>query len=183
MDEIKDLRIVAGNDFYLKVPVRAIVFKNNEYGERVPHGERVDLDDCSMLGVNLIDECENILPLSFTVTEGDNSQLIVKVKGRRLLCGWYGLEVIYTLDGRNHRSYERKVFKIVEHNAQSYVQGSMYAGEMSYQVDTMWMLYAQESYPLFALDTDTMELVQYGTVENGRMYLDEHGKLCMEVEG
>ena len=35
------LRIVAGNDFYLVVPLRRIVFGRDEYGDMVKRGERM----------------------------------------------------------------------------------------------------------------------------------------------
>ncbi len=179
---MKDLKIVRGNDFCLIVPIRRILFGPvNEYGERVPVSTRIDLNDCSILSVNIVNEFEEKQPIAFSVTHGDESSLIVKIKGDRICEGWYGVEVRFTYDGRRSRSYERRVFKIVENNGKSFVDGSMYAGEMSYQVDTMWTLYAHESYPFFELDTRTMELVQHGTVENGNMYIDENGKLCMSV--
>lgn len=178
---MENLKIVRGNDFYLMVPVRRIVFANDEYGDKVRLEERVELNDCSVLAVCLIDENEHRLPLSFTVTDGDDSELTVKVRGREILCGWYGLEVKGMLGGRHWRSYERKVFKIVENNGKSYVDGDMYAGERSYQVDTMWMLYAAPSYPHLFLDPEKMTLNMVGTIENGETYLDENGKLCLRV--
>lgn len=181
MEKLRKLRIVGGNDFYLMVPVRRIVFRSDEYGRRLPVGERMDLPECSVLGVNLIDECERKTKLPFTIKEGDDSELIVKFKGCRLDYGWYGIEVVGTYDGRRFRSYERNVFKIVENNGKSFVCGEQYAGEASYQIDTMWTLYAQESYPFFELDPVSMKLYQHGVVENGEMYLDEDGKLCMMV--
>ena len=178
---METLRIVRGNDFYLVAPIRRIVFTTDEYGNDVPLQERMYLNECSVLEVHLIGEDERKQPLPFTVSQDDESQLVVKVLGGNLVCGWYGLEVVGTFQGRRFRSYERKVFKAVENNGKSFASGSMYAGESSYQIDTMWMLYACPQYAHLHLDLTNMTLVQEGTVENGEMFLDENGKLCMRV--
>ena len=205
---MEDLRIVRGNDFYLRVPVERVVFKDVQDSQSIPPDrtkgyEGMPLSYCSILGVNLIgDDLDKPVRLQFTINENGapssatehsdteehiiehdppQSEVVVKVKGN-LECGWYGLEVVGTYDGRDFRSYERKVFKIVENNGKSNVgNGEWYDNEPSYQIDTMYTLYAQASYPLFALDTETMCLYQYGVVENGEMGLDEYGNLIMEV--
>ncbi len=178
---MENLRIVRGNDFYLTVPIRRIFLTTDEYSNDVVLQERMYLNECSVLGVRLIGEDERGQSLPFVVSPDDESQLIVKVLGCNLECGWYGLEVTGTMGGRRFRSYERKVFKTVENNGRSFVSGSMFAGEASYQVETMWTLYSCPSYPHFRLDLTNMTLIQEGTVENGEMYLDENGKLCMRV--
>ncbi len=178
---MENLRIVRGNDFYLMIPVRRIIFTTDEYSNDVPLQERMYLSECSVLEAHLIGEDERPTPLPFTVSQDDDSQLVVKVLGANLSVGWYGIEIVGTFQGRRFRSYERKVFKVVENNAKGYASGSMYAGESSYQIDTMWMLYACPHYPHFRLNVDDMTLVQEGTVENGEMYLDDNGKLCMRV--
>ena len=179
---MESLKIVRGNDFYLMVPVRRIIFTTDEYGDEVKLGERMHLGESSTLNVCLIsgDE-ERGVSLPYVVSEDDDSKLIVKVFGGKLQEGWYGLEVSGTYEGRRFRSFERKVFEVVENNGKSFASGSMYAGETSYQTDTMWMLYACPNYAHLYIDLKTMKLVQRGVVENGELYLDDNGKLCMRV--
>lgn len=175
------LRVVRGNDFYLMIPLRRIFFTTDEYSQEVKLKERMYLNECSLLSVNLIGDDQEPMALQHVVSEDDESQLVVKVLGGKLTCGWYGIEVEGTYQGRRFRSYERKVFKIVENNGKGYASGSMYAGEDSYQIDTMWVLYACPSYAHLYLNLEDMTLRQVGTVENGTLYLDDNGRLCMHV--
>lgn len=132
---MEDLRIVRGNDFFLEVPVRNIVFiRNEETGEIIKSSYPVNLDGCEILKVHIVNDGEWKKPVPFTVNGGN---LKIKVDGC-IECGWYGIEVLYKLSGYKYRSYERKVFKIVENNGKNYVNGEQYEGEHSYQVDIMW---------------------------------------------
>jgi len=133
---MNDLRIVRDNDFYLKVPVRSIIFFRDGTNTVVRGTHPVNLAGCSSISVNLVCSCDSNIPVSFTIND---SELRVKCAAG-LECGWYGLEVRYEYSGRKYRSYERKVFKIVENNAKSFVSGEQYEGEQSYVVDTMWTL-------------------------------------------
>ena len=134
----KRLRLVRGNDSYLAVPVRNIVFVRDAEGRISKSELSVALSDCSALDVNIVCECGLSKAASFTVSD---SSLIVKVAAEMdLPCGWYGLEVKYKLAGRQYRSFERDMFKIVENNGKGFVSGEQYAGEQSYQVDTMYTL-------------------------------------------
>lgn len=182
---MRDLRIVRGNDFPLVAPVRSIVYVRDEYGNVEKSAKDVPLDRCTVLRVSISDVCDDFRAVPFVV---HGSDLVVNIPGS-LECGWYGIEVVYTLDGRNYRSYERKVFKIVENNGKSFVGGDRYieqsdGGEPSYQVETMWTLNAQGGYPMMlAIDPETMTLNQYGVFEDGEMYIDEDGELCMRIYG
>lgn len=118
------------------VPVKNIVFERDTEGRISKSELSVPLSSCSVLNVNIVCECGNAKATTFTV---NGSNLLVKVTGD-IPCGWYGLEVTYKLAGRQYRSFERDVFKIVENNGKSFVSGEQYAGEQSYQVDTMWTL-------------------------------------------
>lgn len=133
---MENLRIVRGNDFLLEVPVRNIIFVRDASGNIVRGTHPVNLDACEILKVNVVDDGEWKKDVTYEV---NGSDLKIKVDGC-LLCGWYGIEVAYKLGGFKYRSYERKVFKIVCHNSQSYVSGEQYQGEQSYKVDTLWTL-------------------------------------------
>lgn len=177
------LAIVRGNDFSLTVPVRSIVFAPTDFGVVARSAWPINLDECEILCVNAVCECDNRIAVPFVVVSSEegsdnNSDLKIKISAD-FPCGWYGLEVMFTIAGQRFRSYERKVFRIVENNGKSYVSGDRYEGEQSYQVDIMWTLYALDSTPAMVLNTDNMTLEMHGTVVSGEMYIDENGKLCM----
>lgn len=136
MSNKKELRIVRGNDFTLKIPVSNIIFLRDENGYQTIGSAPVSLGACDNLKVNVNGDCGDTTQ---TISKIDKSILYVKVGGS-LECGWYGLELTYSYEGVKYRSYERKVFKIVENNGRSYVNPDMYEGELSYQIDTMWSL-------------------------------------------
>lgn len=175
------LKIVQGNDFYLTIPVRRILFGNDEYGDETIMHERMFLNECSVLSVCLIGDDTERVQLKYTISEDDDSLIIAKVPGDKISCGWYGIEVKGTYMGRRFRSYEKRSFKIVENNAKGYATGKMCSGEGSYQVDTMWMLYACPSYAHLYINLEDMTLRQKGTVEGGKLYLNDNGRLCMSV--
>lgn len=175
-----ELKIVRGNDFYLIIPVRKAVFITNEDGRNVLVEEDFELEDASDLCVNLIDDYDDPHPLEFTLT---GSEIIAKVYGCEVENMSYGLEVTGVYIGRCFRSYEKNVFRIVENNGRSFVCGKMFEGEMSYQVDTMTMLYAQPKYAHLSLNVNNMTLEMTGTVENGYLTVDENDKLILVTYG
>ena len=179
---MESLKIPRGNDFYLMAPVRKIVFSEDGSGRKLKTGVRINMVDFTSLSVRL-HESDDVcgMPLHFTISEDDESKLIIKVPGKMLREGWYGIDIIGVFEGRNVRSSENKTFKIVERNSNSSVSGMMYEGDKSYPIDTMWMLYACPRYPHLYIDLETMKLKQKGTVENGRMYMRD-GKLYMHVD-
>lgn len=172
------LKIVRGNDFYLRIPVYRASPELS--GSGVYTAQNMALDECSNLSVSLLCGCGKTVSLSFSLCEGESGVIVTRVPGN-LQCGWYGIEICGVLCGHRFRSYERKVFKIVENNGSSYVSASTYGGERSYQVDMMWVLYSCPSYPHVYLNLSDMTLRQRGTVENGRMYIDDSGNLCLKI--
>lgn len=163
----KNLAIVRGNDFILKVPVRNIIFYRESSGEMVKATHPVDLGNCEFLKVHLVDDCEERTSVPFEI---QGSDLKIKICGCTE-CGWYGIEVIYKLNSYNYRSYERRVFKIVPNNGRSFVSGEQYQGEHSYQVDTMWSLCSVDEIDLKRLIEEesikfTEEQIDYRVKEN-----------------
>ncbi len=171
------LKIVRGNDFYLRIPVNRILYSSSEQKDAVPTALSMPLDECTNLRVCLLCECGRSVEIVYELPDSAPGEIVAKVPGM-LKCGWYGMEISGELLGRQFRSYERKVFKIVENNGSSYVSPSVYNGESSYLIDIMWVLYACPNYPLFYIDLSDMTLRQRGTVENGEMYMDADGNLC-----
>ena len=160
----KRLRLVRGNDSYLAVPVRNIVFVRDSEGRISKSELSVALSDCSVLDVNVVCECGLSKAASYTIS---GSCLIVKVAADMdLPIGWYGLEVKYKLSGRQYRSYERDVFKIVENNGKSFVSGEQYSGEQSYQVDTMYTLMSIIDEDDLLAISERSQVYERGTGEN-----------------
>lgn len=160
----KRLRLVRGNDSYLAVPVRNIVFVRDSEGRISKSELSVSLSDCSVLDVNVVCECGLSKAASYTIS---GSSLIVKVAADMdLPIGWYGLEVKYKLSGRQYRSYERDMFKIVENNGKSFVSGEQYSGEQSYQVDTMYTLMSIIDEDDLLSISERSQVYERGTGEN-----------------
>jgi len=160
----KRLRLVRGNDIYLEVPVRNIVFVRDSEGRISKSELSVSLSDCSVLDVNIVCECGLSKAASYTIS---GSSLIVKIAADMdLPIGWYGLEVKYKLSGRQYRSYECDVFKIVENNGKSFVSGEQYSDEQSYQVDTMFTLMSIIDEDDLLAISERSQVYERGTGEN-----------------
>lgn len=135
------LKIVRGNDFYLIVPIRQVAFVKDATGKEVRVEDTIDLNECSNLSVKLVPaDCCKKHSLTYSIRPEDASSLRVEIHDKYLMYGWYGLEVTGIYDERNIRAYEKKVFKIVESNEESNVNGNTYRGETGYQIDFMWFL-------------------------------------------
>lgn len=102
-------KIVRGNDFTLRIPVKKIV-----------NGEQVSfpLTDCTDIAVHVVSKYKRTaLPLS--IDKESNDVLLADVDGTTLSLGTYALEVTGVLEGANWRSYEYEQFAIVDNNASS----------------------------------------------------------------
>ena len=83
---MESLKIVRGNDFYLMAPIRKIIFSKDEHGKEVKSGIRINMNDFSKLSVRL-HEIDNTcgMPVRFTISEDDDSMLIIKIPGSEIL--------------------------------------------------------------------------------------------------
>lgn len=102
-------KIVRGNDFTLRIPVKKIV-----------NGEQVSfpLTDCTDIAVHVVSKYKRTA-LPYTIDEESNDVLLADVDGTTLSLGTYALEVTGVLYGANWRSYEYEQFAIVDNNANS----------------------------------------------------------------
>ena len=142
MEQYKEeLKIVRGNDFYLKVPVRELSYVISASGERVRVEDKINLNDIIALKVTLVSS-DGIFrkAVPFAVSHEDKSCLVIKICSNTFFEGWYGIELIGINNGNRIRSYEKKVFKLVDRNGQGEISGSVYHGEASYHIDTMYYL-------------------------------------------
>lgn len=136
MEKNKELRIVRGNDFIINMPVKNIVFLRDELGYTTKGVLPTDFANCKDIEVNLADGCGWCKPVEYVVKD---DLLQIKIDGN-IECGWYGVELRYVYEDVKYRSYERKVFKIVESNGGSYATPDVYEGELGYHIDAMWSL-------------------------------------------
>ncbi|WP_455517351.1 hypothetical protein [Leyella stercorea] len=102
-------KIVRGNDFTLRIPVKKIV-----------NGEQVSfpLTDCTDIAVHVVSQYKRTA-LPYTIDKESNDVLLADVDGTTLSLGTYALEVTGKLEDANWRSYEYEQFAIVDNNASS----------------------------------------------------------------
>lgn len=102
-------KIVRGNDFTLRIPVKKIV-----------NGEQVSfpLTDCTDIAVHIVSKYKRTA-LPYTIDKESNDVLLADVDGTTLSLGTYALEVTGKLEDANWRSYEYEQFAIVDNNASS----------------------------------------------------------------
>lgn len=102
-------KIVRGNDFTLRIPVKKIV-----------NGEQVSfpLTDCTDIAVHVVSKYKRTA-LPYTIDKESNDVLLADVDGKTLSLGSYALEVTGVSEGANWRSYEYEQFAIVDNNASS----------------------------------------------------------------
>lgn len=102
-------KIVRGNDFTLRIPVKKIV-----------NGEQVSfpLTDCTDIAVHVVSKYKRTA-LPYTIDKESDDVLLADVDGTALSLGTYALEVTGVLEGANWRSYEYEQFAIVDNNASS----------------------------------------------------------------
>lgn len=120
-------KIVRGNDFMLRVPVRRIV-----NGEK----ESFPLPACEEIEVNLVNAFRR-RRMAHTIGVEDDSLLEVSVHSSEMGLGAYALEVKGKLFGRSWRSNEYEQIMLVDNNASGDTEfGETDEGEDSVEMDT-----------------------------------------------
>ena len=119
-------KIVRGNDFTLRVPVRKIVG-----GE----AEKFPLPACEEIEVNLVNAFRR-RRMAHTIGVEDDSLLEVRVQSSEMALGAYALEVKGKLFGCSWRSNEYEQIMLVDNNAQGDTVFEPHEGEDSVEMDT-----------------------------------------------
>ena len=119
-------KIVRGNDFTMRVPVRKIV------GGEV---EKFPLPACEEVEVNLVNAFRR-KRMAHTIGVEDDSLLEVRVHSSEMALGAYALEVKGKLFGCSWRSNEYEQIMLVDNNAQGDTVFEPYDGEDSVEMDT-----------------------------------------------
>ena len=119
-------KIVRGNDFTMRVPVRKIVG-----GE----AEKFPLPACEEVEVNLVNAFRR-RRMAHTIGVEDDSLLEVRVQSSEMALGAYALEVKGKLFGCSWRSNEYEQIMLVDNNAQGDTVFEPHEGEDSVEMDT-----------------------------------------------
>lgn len=120
-------KIVRGNDFTLRIPVKKIV-----NGEK----EIFPLPACEEIEVNLVNAFRR-RRMAHTIGVEDDSLLEVSVHSSEMALGAYALEVKGKLFGRSWRSNEYEQIMLVDNNASGDTEfGETDEGEDSVEMDT-----------------------------------------------
>ena len=119
-------KIVRGNDFTLRVPVRKIVG-----GE----AQKFPLPACEEVAVNLVNAYHR-RALSFVISAEDDSLIEARVESGQLSLGSYALEVKGRLFGSAWRSNEYEQIVLVDNNAEGDTSFEPQEGEDSVEMDT-----------------------------------------------
>jgi hypothetical protein len=142
-------KIVRGNDFTLRIPVRKMV-----------NGESFafPLPGCTDVAVNVVNSYRRV-SLSYTIDVKEDNVLNARVEGDQLACGVYALEVKGKLFGNDWRSNEYEQFGIVDNNAAGDTVFEPQEGEDSVEMDTAMVVLAPEA-DLSGLITDVGETLK-----------------------
>lgn len=121
-------KIVRGNDFTLRIPVRKMV-----------NGEQVafPLPACTDIVVNIVNQYRRVA-LSYTIDMAEDNIINARVEGDAVSVGTYALEVRGKIFGNDWRSKEYEQFAIVDNNASgdTAFNGELIEGEDSVEMNT-----------------------------------------------
>lgn len=121
-------KIVRGNDFTLRIPVKKIV-----------NGEQVafPLPACTDIIVNIVNQYRRVA-LSYAIDTTEDNIINARVEGDAVSVGTYALEVRGRIFGNGWRSKEYEQFRIVDNNASgdTAFNGELIEGEDSVEMNT-----------------------------------------------
>lgn len=126
-------KIVRGNDFTLRIPVRKVV-----KGEKVAFA----LPSCTDIVVNVVSAYKRV-PLDFVVSVADDSVIEAKMQTSGMALGAYALEVKGKQFGNAWRSNEYEQITLVDNNASgnTEIDGELIEGEGSVEMDTAIVIF------------------------------------------
>lgn len=115
-------KIVRGNDFTLRIPVRKMV-----------NGEQVafPLPACTDIQVNIVNQYRRV-SLAYSIDTAEDNIILARVEGDAVSVGTYALEVRGKIFGNDWRSKEYEQFAIVDNNASGEENISIWMKGMSF---------------------------------------------------
>lgn len=154
-------KIVKGNDFTLRIPVKKMV-----EGQAQPF----PLPTCTDVVVQVCNQFKRI-PLAFEIDVKEDNVLLARVEGDKMSLGTYAIEVKGKIFGNDWRSNEYPQFAIVSNNADADTEfGTTDEGDNSVEMDTA-MVILPPSVELSDLISDTNEAL--GKVDGAVSKTDE----------
>lgn len=121
-------KIVRGNDFTLRIPVRKMV-----------NGEQVafPLPACTDIQVNIVNQYRRV-SLAYSIDTTEDNIILARVEGDAVSVGTYALEIRGKIFGNDWRSKEYEQFAIVDNNASGDTEfnGELIEGEDSVEMNT-----------------------------------------------
>lgn len=121
-------KIVRGNDFTLRIPVKKIV-----------NGEQVafPLPACTDIVVNIVNQYRRVA-LSYAIDTAEDNIINARVEGDAVSVGTYALEIRGKIFGNDWRSKEYEQFAIVDNNASgdTAFNSELIEGEDSVEMNT-----------------------------------------------
>ena len=166
-------KIVRGNDFTLRIPVRKIV-----------NGEQVafPLPACTDIVVNIVNQYRRVA-LSYTIDTVEDNIINARVEGDVVSVGTYALEVRGKIFGNDWRSKEYEQFAIVDNNASgdTAFNGELIEGEDSVEMNTALVI-LPPSAELTQLITDANTALETAKQTDATLKANESERISAEQQ-
>nr|DAI28529.1 MAG TPA: alpha-2-macroglobulin domain protein [Caudoviricetes sp.] len=166
-------KIVRGNDFTLRIPVKKIV-----------NGEQVafPLPACTDIVVNIVNQYRRVA-LSYTIDTTEDNIINARVEGDAVSVGTYALEVRGKIFGNDWRSKEYEQFAIVDNNASgdTAFNGELIEGEDSVEMNTALVILPPTA-ELTQLITDANIAVETAKQTDAILEANEHERTVAEQQ-
>lgn len=166
-------KIVRGNDFTLRIPVRKIV-----------NGEQVafPLPACTDIVVNIVNQYRRVA-LSYTIDTAEDNIINARVEGDAVSVGTYALEVRGKIFGNDWRSKEYEQFSIVDNNASgdTAFNGELIEGEDSVEMNTALVILPPTA-ELTQLITDANTALETAKQTDATLKVNEYERTVAEQQ-
>lgn len=166
-------KIVRGNDFTLRIPVRKIV-----------NGEQVafPLPACTDIVVNIVNLYRRVA-LSYTIDTAEDNIINARVEGDAVSVGTYALEVRGKIFGNDWRSKEYEQFAIVDNNASgdTAFNGELIEGEDSVEMNTALVILPPTA-ELTQLITDANTALETAKQTDATLKVNEYERTVAEQQ-
>lgn len=166
-------KIVRGNDFTLRIPVRKVV-----------NGEQVafPLPACTDIVVNIVNQYRRVA-LSYTIDMAEDNILNARVEGDAVSVGTYALEVRGKIFGNDWRSKEYEQFCIVDNNASgdTAFNGELIEGEDSVEMNTALVILPPTA-ELTQLITDANTAIETAKQTDATLKANESERVSAEKQ-
>lgn len=166
-------KIVRGNDFTLRIPVKKIV-----------NGEQVafPLPACTDIVVNIVNQYRRV-NLAYSIDTAEDNIINARVEGDAVSVGTYALEVRGKIFGNDWRSKEYEQFTIVDNNASgdTAFNGELIEGEDSVEMNTALVILPPTA-ELTQLITDANTAIETAKQTDATLKTNESERVSAEKQ-